>query len=498
MPYALFALLLHFAARARVIDLDVFHQMALARESLASGGLLLTDVWAFTPTLDPVVHHEWGTGAVLYAIVVSAGLGGAGILVLYYLLVLATALAVRACARLRGADDVALLAVAPVALALFALALSPVRAQLFSLALLAVLLWLLERDRGGDRTWLLAWLPVYVAWVNLHGGFVVGLAFLFAHWTERFALEARTGGMRAAARATWHLVALGIAMAALSVASPFGIDNPRYLLRALSMDRPLISEWAPLWDPRVAPGAVPVFALSVLFVVYALGRSPGGVARPGAAVLLVAALGAVQHQRALPIYAVAWACYLPGWIRCTPLQALLDAAWARRRVAGPVLATAATLAVGARLQGLPGALEIPNHPSGAGPSYPVGAVEYLRFAGFTGRLATPFDDGAYVLWSLHPKVLVSMDSRYEAAYPAGALEANLALYAGREGWQALLARDSADAVLVPRWSPLNAELPASLGWVSLYRDDDFAVFAPPGLGLPVANRSGERIVGTLR
>ena len=51
---------------APVADLDNWHEMALIRESVAAGRLIKTDIFAYTPTLHPVIDHEWGAGALLY------------------------------------------------------------------------------------------------------------------------------------------------------------------------------------------------------------------------------------------------------------------------------------------------------------------------------------------------------------------------------------------------------------------------------------------------
>jgi hypothetical protein len=137
--------------------------------------------------------------------------------------------------------------------------------------------------------------------------------------------------------------------------------------------------------------------------------------------------------------------------------------------------------------------------------YPVGAVDYLAAHDFAGNLAVHFNHGAFVSWKLWPRVKVSMDSRYEVAYPPGAFEDNLALYAGQGDSPQILARYSADAVLVPEWSPLNELLPehCSAGdgecWRRVYRDDAFSLYirTPLSTSLPYTDRTGERIMGCL-
>ena len=148
--------LLALLSFSRGVDVDVFHQMALFREALASGALPRHDVFAYGPTLELVVHHEWGTGAVLYAVWQATGWGRGS-----------RRAPVRAGRRrrvpgsrvraARGATDATMALVGPVAAFLVTIGFySAVRAQAFTLLFIAVLLVLLsaiarEAARGSCR-----------------------------------------------------------------------------------------------------------------------------------------------------------------------------------------------------------------------------------------------------------------------------------------------------------------------------------------------------------
>ena len=51
-----------------VVDPDLWHEMALFRAALALGSLPLHDLFAYTPTVFPSIHHEWGAGAIGYGV----------------------------------------------------------------------------------------------------------------------------------------------------------------------------------------------------------------------------------------------------------------------------------------------------------------------------------------------------------------------------------------------------------------------------------------------
>jgi hypothetical protein len=64
------------------VDIDLFHEMALYREVLNRGSIPRNDVFSYIPTLNPVVHHEWGTGAILYWVTVKTGFAATGLMIL--------------------------------------------------------------------------------------------------------------------------------------------------------------------------------------------------------------------------------------------------------------------------------------------------------------------------------------------------------------------------------------------------------------------------------
>lgn len=497
------ALLLKVASNSVVADLDMFHQMALFREMLRAGAVLHEDVFAYTPTVNPVVHHEWGTGAVLYGITVSTGWGAAGLLLLRYALIAAIAVLCYACAKRRGAGEFLLVLAAALAIVLLSPGLSPVRAHMFTFAGVAALLLLLEADRHGARWWIAAWLPLYLVWLNLHGGFVVG-AVLFATYTlERWARAWSTEGRRTAFRKTWHLFAAGVMMVVLPLGNPYGWQYVPYLWAALRLERSLVAEWAPLWDPRVERTLVVAYAVSWLLTLYAVIRI-GNVRRlPALAMLIVTGVFALQHQRMLAIYGIVWFCYVPAFLRETPLNVLIERLVRRYAYAVTVLALLCGVGVlGLAAARRPWELRIPAIPGKDQPFYPVGAVEYLARQRFSGNVMTPFDVGAFVSWKLHPSVKVGMDSRYEAAYPPGAAQENFDFYTGRANWRETLARYPTDVVLVPGWSPLDTLLtkePERRTWTRIYRDDGYSLFASKArvaTDLPFVDQSGQQVRAT--
>ncbi len=313
---ALAGLFLCCIALNTFVDPDMWHEMALFREALALGHLPLNDQFAYTPTIYPSVHHEWGAGAMLYFVSTSGG--AAGLLTLKYLLCAGIAIVVVRCARLKGASYAVLCPLMPIGILLSLIGFSTIRAQVFTLLALACLLYFLEQDRSGRRRWIGPWLAIHVLWVNVHGGFVVGLVVMMLYIAEQVLRKQPVG----------HLVATTIAMFALIMANPYGWHYCPYIWDALWLDRPLITEWRPLWH---AWGPVLGFyVFSLVLLTYAVARR--GVRKlPGLVILILTAYAALRHQRHLSLYAVVWVCIVPAYLQQTPLARLLEQIWVKRR-----------------------------------------------------------------------------------------------------------------------------------------------------------------------
>jgi hypothetical protein len=482
---ALTAMFLAHLGLLTFVDPDLWHEMATAREMWAQGAMPLADCFAYTPTVYPVVHHEWGTGALLYVV---ALLGGPVLLIIAkYALTFGTAGLCFAAARRRGASWEVILSLAPVTILAGIIGFTTIRAQLFTLFFTAWLLVDLADDSPAAgrirRMW--KWLPLYVAWLNLHAGFVVGVGIAALHTIEQLVRR----------RPARHLLVAGVAAAALVAINPYGLDYYGYLAHGLTMARPLVTEWQPLWTAE--PTMFRMFLVSLLIAAVAVVRL--GVRRaPGLLILAVTAYLAAKHTRHVSIYFVVWIALVPGYVQQTGLGAALIQVWNRysRRIAVAAAVTACFCLVQAG-RSEPWRLVIPTTPDDerlGRPVYPVGAVEYLREQQFTGNLFTPFVPGGYCLFQLHPAVKVSLDGRYEVAYQPGLLDENVDFYEAREGWNDVLAKYPTDLVLVPRTAPVYAKLRDETAWCETYVDDTYALFARPGLDLPRVERPAPKNV----
>jgi len=473
--------IVYFLGPTKFVDLDIWHSMSVARDALRLGHIPLEDRFAFTPTVFPVVHHEWAWGFVLYFLGTHGGLVAleAARVVLYTVLAVLT---VRV-AVMRGADASSFI-VSPSALVMSWIGLTALRAQVVTLVFLALLLGFIESDRRGRRSWIVPALLCHVVWLNVHAGFVVGMGVLALHAVEQAVRR----------RPYRHLIGVLVAMAALVLVNPYGTAYATYLLPALTMSRSLIIEWRPIW--MGAGMAITAYLVSVAIAGAALvAVGPRNV--PGWPLLLVTAYLAMRHQRHISIFAIVWLTQVPAMVARTTLGRTLTRAWAR-----PANALSITTSVWSVFVALFFAAQLhpwelhPPGQQGAAIRYPVGTVDYLRDHAVEGRLINPFEAGAFISWKLDGRVKVSMDGRYEAAYRPGVLEEQMDFYDAKPGWEDLLARYAPDLVLLRPKSPVLPLFTTQDRWKLVYQDDQYVLFARPGLDLPPEDRRGIVPMGT--
>ena len=495
-------LFLAYISQMTRVSHDMYHAMALFRETLATGAVPLEDVFAYTPTVSPSVHHEWGFGAILYFAIEALGTGGLGLMALKYALIGCVMWCCYERTRRNGGSWQLFATLSLLVFPLVWVGCATIRAQLFTLAFLSILLVLLDRDRRGDRWWLLAWLPLHCIWLNVHAGFVVGLVAYGFHCLEVLWNEWADHGLSKAIRRNIHLPLGLMVMIGCTWLNPYGGLYIEYLWEGIRMERPLIVEWLPLWHTYRPGLALLAWGITVGLTLYALRQN--GIRRSFSCLfVLLAAYMAMKHLRHGSLYAVLWLAIVPASLQPTSLGRAITR-WVSEHRNGVYGFAWKCCVFSLRVMGYYQAWQ-PNLTTTAEDTTPLaaGAVEYLADAGFKGNLMTPFHSGAYVSWKLYPNVKVSMDGRYEAAYPHGALAETTDFYKARPGWRETLDKYDTDAVLVMA----NAAVADTLhtlanspdnpdGWYATYSDDTYVIFAKQKTGLTPSDRTNETIVAS--
>lgn len=466
---------------ATVADPDLWGHVKFGIDKIESGFRLNGDMYSYlgegTVWFKPewagevVFNHEWLGEVVMAGLFLWAGTSS---LVVFKALVAAAVVVFLT--RWLFREGIAPVRVALVMLlnvVLLTPTLGTFRPQIFTVALLVALLAVLVdySRKPSWRIWLLP--PLFLLWVNLHGGFLSGMAVALA-WAAAYVVTRRDG------RGWAVLASLGMSLAALLI-NPNGLTHIRFLLETTTEARPEIVEWAPV-DLLGFLGIVYLAMVLVLGVglFRARRKLDLSLVLPLAG-LLVAPLIAGRHlQLFVPGVTILGAPYLA---RALDMGGGLEVGSERpSRTAGLVLLTIAIIAcilsIG-RVAIASSCLEID-----AGEfDFPVRGVDALVEAGAEGNAVVPFNWGQYIIWHLGPQVKVSGDGRRETVYSKEVHQANLDFANGEGDWDRILAMAPADLVIQATGTPGAEMMRSETGWDMVYKDRVTTVFARQGVSL---------------
>lgn len=470
--FAMTAILLR--GGSRVLNGDTAAHLAAGGRILATGAVPRTEWLSYTLRGEPLVLAGW-LGDVVFA--AADRLGGTGALVA---LVAALAALIYGSAafflRRRGADARLALLAGLLAFLVGSAGLSA-RPQLFSYLGVVALLFLIERERPAPA-WAFALL--FLAWANLHAGFVYGLGLLGLYLAGELAegTLARAGAPPAEGTVDpgerWGRaprLAAGLAAGGLAACvNPWGIGLYRQVGRTVG-DRYLLARSLEYLPPsfRTPEGMLLAATLAGLAAILLLVRPRPRLPRL-LAVLAFAAL-ALRSVRHVPVFGLV----------ALPLTALhlqerlfgrrgrgrywLGDALARRDArtrpgawALPVLALLLGVAASGALRGPRWSFD----PA----TFPVAAARAVRDGRIGGRLVHPDRWGGYLALAL-PEHRVFLDPlRYDEA----TVRDYLRLTSLDPGWRGVLRRRDVSLAVLPPDAPLAEALRREEGWRRVYAD----------------------------
>lgn len=469
---ALWSILLAGAAHT-MTDPDLWGHVRFGLDMLRDGSIARVDVYSFTSDRS-WVNHEWLAEIVMAGAYRLAGDVG---LILLKLVAIGGMLFFVNFAFRREAVGTPIVrdAAAAAALVLTFDQMQHVRPQLFSVVAFAALLSCLTGAGEGSKRFLLLIPPLFIAWANLHGGWMVGGAVL-ALWTLATAFDRRPRD------AAWLAVA-GVAALAGTLVTPYGIELWKFLHETVGFSRADITEWQPIyafgWQGWVRWTVSVALAITGLVAGGRPARSPQRIA---CLVGLAAASFMVMRLQAFLALATVMLAG-PAIGRAYQRARQTASELTERRVARSTVAAACCVTVAALVVAASNVTHLQvNRQLMPAP----GSVAFLNTQP-AGRVLVWFDWGEYGIWHLAPRMRVSIDGRRETTYSAMLQDQHLRFYFDAEGGAALPETLSADYVWIPPHLPAAHRLDQA-GWRRLYADKDAVVFAPRH------SSSGERTV----
>lgn len=408
-------------------DADLWGHVRYGDDLLRTGVVPQTDPYSYTAGNLPWYNHE-----ILAEIILAllARIGSPAIL--WWKILTGVAILGLACtlSRTHQIGALAWFLMATIVISCLSMGWAP-RPQILSYLFFAILLWLM--DRGGKRPWmLLVAIPLMIAWVNAHGGFLFGLGIFGIYLFCRIIDELYFRDFGFGGRIAWFVV-IGLLTLATVLVNPYGPGMITGLIRELGIPRPQVREWGPL--PWTSTEYSSINVLVLIAVAATLGtRLPmPWHQRVLLAVMVVETQMHVRHVVFLAIAALAW---LPGHFQSVLDrfgERLLPSLYAEfpepeaetpERIPGPWLAAIGIAAIGMSIAILLRtlAIEVPRKEN------PVDALQFVADRRLSGKMVTPLNWGQYVIDALYPQIRVSFDGRYGTVYDERLLDINYDLW----------------------------------------------------------------------
>jgi hypothetical protein len=490
-----------------IVDPDFWWHLATGRWIIAHHAIPYHDVFSLTAQSHRWITHEWLTELLFFAAWYH---GGAPLLMVATAAVItASFVLVYLAARERGAPP---LLCAPLVL-LAALASAHTwgtRPQMLTMLLFALytlgLSQLVVRGRPAPPLWMPL---VMVLWVNLHGGFIFGLALLgimtVGHvlqglWLEMQRLRATRETQTLPTLATDYVgildasllgrsqatvdVSRSIVIVLLTIGAtllnPNGIADALYPFSYLGNNASMryIAEWV---SPDFHQPQYLLFEAMVLLLL--VGGLAGNRRARLADVLTLLPFTylAFDSVRNISLFAV-----LAAPVIAELLTALLPDAWqvAHRR---PVLRSRAVVNLLASIAIVLG-IAIPavlTHATlnaqarAERQTFPAGAVAYIRTHQVPSRGFDSYNWGGYLIWTLYPGRFVYVDGRPDM-YGNRFMNQYIQAYEGHADWKGLFARNRLCYALVEPSSGIAQALAVTPGWHVRYHDAHSVLYVKTG------------------
>jgi len=434
-----------------------------------TGSIPTVDLFSFTRAGQPWTNQAWLMQVLLYELY---RLGGLPLVLLWHALVISGGYVAVQWACLRAGVGPRSAALATIAAAAVGMSNWAVRPQSVSFLLFGLTVAVLERHRlaGSKAIWALP--ALFLAWGNLHGGFVFGMGLLALYGLARAADDLRASRhLQPATRQALAVVGLVAMALCINPQGPLGLA--RYVLSFFQSNttQKLNVEFMPL-SARNVDGVL-FFSITVLFTALALRQRATFSTYQALALLAFGAFSLYSRRvsawfglAALPVFA-----WLLSGVWATPGRPRL------RRGFGILNCILLGLALCVALASLPWFRPYLPLPA-ARRSFvmtaetPIQATQVLCALGPEARVFNEMGYGSYLTWAC-PQVRVFVDTRIEL-YPGEMWRDYLAISNAQFGWEEKLREYGVNALFLARdqQETLIAAAKASGEWWVVYEDAD--------------------------
>jgi len=455
-----------WSGRVFKVDPDLWWHIKIGDTILATHRFPTVDPYSFTVLGQPWIAYEW-LGEVLFSWVYRMGglrgldallvmLGSAVVIALYYL------------GTLRSGNSKAGFVAATVLLILATVSFS-MRPQMLGYLFLILTLIALEKFRQG-KSLALWFLPlIFLAWVNTHGSFIIGMGAIALYYIcglKKFELGDIECVPWTARERTQLSFAFMLCLIALTI-TPYGVRLAAYPFD-MAFSQPInvanIQEWQPM--PFNILGGKLFLALLLAFMLFQATRRIKWRAEE-LALFLFGLTMACLHVRFILLF-------VPFFV---PLLARMVAPWMDRYDANKdkYLLNAVLMALVA-IAIVHYAPTRQNLEQKVALDYPIGAVAYLRDHPTPGPMYNTYGFGGYLLWTMAPQQRLFIDGRGDLYEHGGVLLDYMHISLIKPGALEILRNYGVQSCLIERDEVLGVLLAASGDWEKVYSDNVSTLF----------------------
>jgi hypothetical protein len=449
-------------------DPDFFTHVRTGQLIVETGQIPTTDPFSFTWAGQPWTLHEWLSEVVMYLLITALGVLPS---LLLFGLIPGALLAILLYALVRRDVPLRPAALACVLAAWIFVPYVTIRPQAISWLLMAVLvtfLWGLDAARPKRALWLI---PLFAAWANIHGLWVVGLGVVALY--VLFTVAGRTP-MAGPGRRWIAAAFIGCLFAAmLTPAGPAGVLYPLRYVDAGDWGLENIHEWQSPDFHGVAHWGL----LTLILTLVAVGMRGGAPGWMAALTVLGVAMSLVSLRNApllavwsVPVVAMSLAARWPA--RLTPRPAPASQVRARRLME----ATTAVVVVV-----ISAVLVLPQTPAAhldetVASEFPEAPMDIVLDENPDARILAEYGWGGYVIYRGYDSgARVFVDGRNDM-YDQSILEDYSAIRSADPGWEELLASYEVEAMIWPADVVLTRGLLDGTEWCEAFRDEDQVLY----------------------
>lgn len=475
---ALFCLMMSFANN--IPDNDLWARLIVGNHFWTEFKILTQDFLSYTPT-HFWYDHEWGSSVIFSAFFKAYGEIGLVILkAILIFIILSLMLLTIQVRKSKSTTPYNILYYVACFFAMYQIFAPTVRCHLFTFAFFTFWLFALENVRQGNKKWLF-YLPfIMILWNNIHGGCVSGLGLLAIYAVGEYLNKKPCKD---------YILAFVFSCFATFI-NPYGPGYVKFLMKATTMERPLITEWMGTFSKIYLTEYIKFkifMLLAFITVISNLIREKFNYQKADKTkiiLIIVTAVLAIKHIKHQPFFVITSAIFLyDDFYRMFNL--LIDKIRNILKINSEkfikkFVITKETLVYSViffiTLMALP-AMNKTIIMSNV--TYPIYTIEFVQKNKIKGNLFINFHYGSYAAYKLYPDNLIVMDGRYEEVYYDDLLTEMKDFHLARtDNWDSIIKKYKTDVIIIEKKYPAYKKLLAKTEWEEVFGDKKFAVFVP--------------------